>query len=157
MPYSYWLGITSCCCIGCSHWTKCDPRYCERAEWRAFKLFAHFFLLHEKHLEVVVNTLTTVWIGRTICYHPNEPLFQSHGKPAYFYGRGFLSISRWAVEPYLGNCNRTYWEGAFFMYGAFGGYTRWAVVFLIIFVLFILIVPGYGDGAAGAAAAGAVY
>jgi hypothetical protein len=27
------------------------------------------------------------------------------------------------------------------MYGAFGGYTRWAVVFLIIFVLFILIVP----------------
>lgn len=30
------------------------------------------------------------------------------------------------------------------MYGAFGGYTRWAVVFLIIFVLFILLVPGYG-------------
>lgn len=29
------------------------------------------------------------------------------------------------------------------MYGAFGGYTRWAVVFLIIFVLFILLVP-YG-------------
>lgn len=27
------------------------------------------------------------------------------------------------------------------MYGTFGGYTRWAVVFLIIFVLFILIVP----------------
>lgn len=27
--------------------------------------------------------------------------------------------------------------------GAFGGYTRWAVVFLIIFVLFILLVP-YG-------------
>ncbi|WP_281176349.1 hypothetical protein [Alicyclobacillus ferrooxydans] len=29
------------------------------------------------------------------------------------------------------------------MYGAgcFGGYTRWAVVFLIIFVLFILLVP----------------
>ncbi len=26
--------------------------------------------------------------------------------------------------------------------GAFGGYTRWAVVFLIIFVLFILLVPG---------------
>ena len=25
--------------------------------------------------------------------------------------------------------------------GAFGGYTRWAVVFLIIFVLFILLVP----------------
>lgn len=36
------------------------------------------------------------------------------------------------------------------MYGTFGGYTRWAVVFLIIFVLFILIVP-YGVGAAGAA------
>ena len=29
------------------------------------------------------------------------------------------------------------------MYGTFGGYTRWAVVFLIIFVLFILLVP-YG-------------
>ncbi|TCP53286.1 hypothetical protein EV586_10619 [Tumebacillus sp. BK434] len=27
------------------------------------------------------------------------------------------------------------------MYGAFGGYTRWAVVFLIIFVLFFLLVP----------------
>ncbi|WP_273365229.1 hypothetical protein [Alicyclobacillus herbarius] len=27
--------------------------------------------------------------------------------------------------------------------GAFGGYTRWAVVFLIIFVLFFLLVPGY--------------
>ncbi|MDQ0188867.1 hypothetical protein J2S03_000679 [Alicyclobacillus cycloheptanicus] len=25
--------------------------------------------------------------------------------------------------------------------GCFGGYTRWAVVFLIIFVLFILLVP----------------
>ena len=29
------------------------------------------------------------------------------------------------------------------MYGAFGGYTRWAVVFLIIFVLFLLLTPGY--------------
>lgn len=29
------------------------------------------------------------------------------------------------------------------MYGCFGGYTRWAVVFLIIFVLFMLLVP-YG-------------
>lgn len=29
------------------------------------------------------------------------------------------------------------------MDGCFGGYTRWAVVFLIIFVLFILLVP-YG-------------
>ena len=28
-------------------------------------------------------------------------------------------------------------------YGAFGGYTHWAVVFLIIFVLFILLVPTY--------------
>jgi len=27
--------------------------------------------------------------------------------------------------------------------GALGGYTRWAVVFLIIFVLFILLVPYY--------------
>ncbi|TCS74781.1 hypothetical protein EDD64_11170 [Effusibacillus lacus] len=34
------------------------------------------------------------------------------------------------------------------MYGAFGGFTRWAVVFLIIFVLFILLVP-YGYCGAG--------
>jgi hypothetical protein len=34
------------------------------------------------------------------------------------------------------------------MYGIFGAYTRWAVVFLIIFVLFFLLVPYYG--AAGA-------
>ena len=27
------------------------------------------------------------------------------------------------------------------MYGTFGGFTRWAVVFLIIFVLFILLIP----------------
>ncbi|WP_269320507.1 hypothetical protein [Alicyclobacillus macrosporangiidus] len=26
--------------------------------------------------------------------------------------------------------------------GVFGGFTRWAVVFLIIFVLFILLIPG---------------
>lgn len=38
------------------------------------------------------------------------------------------------------------------MYGVFGGYTRWAVVFLIIFVLFFLLVPGYG-AVAGAACA----
>lgn len=30
------------------------------------------------------------------------------------------------------------------MYGAFGGYTQWAVVFLIIFVLFFLFVPMAG-------------
>ncbi len=41
------------------------------------------------------------------------------------------------------------------MYGAFGGYTRWAVVFLIIFVLFILLVP-YA-GAATSCAGGAGY
>ncbi|GGJ05440.1 hypothetical protein GCM10010885_13160 [Alicyclobacillus cellulosilyticus] len=29
------------------------------------------------------------------------------------------------------------------MDGVFGGYTRWAVVFLIIFVLFFLLIP-YG-------------
>jgi hypothetical protein len=33
--------------------------------------------------------------------------------------------------------------------GTFGGYTQWAVVFLIIFVLFFLLVPGYGTGAGG--------
>ncbi|MCF8565164.1 hypothetical protein LLE49_10610 [Alicyclobacillus tolerans] len=44
------------------------------------------------------------------------------------------------------------------MYGAFGGYTRWAVVFLIIFVLFFLLVPGaygYGGGAGAGAGVGA--
>jgi hypothetical protein len=30
--------------------------------------------------------------------------------------------------------------------GAFGPLTRWAVVFLIIFVLFILLVPSGGGG-----------
>lgn len=32
------------------------------------------------------------------------------------------------------------------MMGAFGGYTRWAVVFLIIFVLFFLLCPNYSYG-----------
>lgn len=35
------------------------------------------------------------------------------------------------------------------MYGTFGPYTQWVVVFLIIFVLFFLLVPGlggYGEG-----------
>jgi hypothetical protein len=32
--------------------------------------------------------------------------------------------------------------------GVFGAYTRWAVVFLIIFVLFFLLCPGYGYGGA---------
>ncbi|MCF8564534.1 hypothetical protein LLE49_07220 [Alicyclobacillus tolerans] len=42
------------------------------------------------------------------------------------------------------------------MYGVFGGYTRWAVVFLIIFVLFFLLVPVYGmvTSAPGMAVAG---
>jgi hypothetical protein len=40
------------------------------------------------------------------------------------------------------------------MYGVFGGYTRWAVVFLIIFVLFFLLVPGYGYGYGAAPVAG---
>ncbi len=39
--------------------------------------------------------------------------------------------------------------------GTFGGYTRWAVVFLIIFVLFFLLVPGYyGAGSCAGAGAG---
>ncbi|MCL6637230.1 MAG: hypothetical protein K6T26_04695 [Alicyclobacillus sp.] len=29
------------------------------------------------------------------------------------------------------------------MYGVFGAFTRWAVVFLVIFVLFFLLVPPY--------------
>ncbi len=41
------------------------------------------------------------------------------------------------------------------MYGVFGGYTRWAVVFLIIFVLFFLFVPVTGAAVAGAPIAGA--
>ncbi|GMA55725.1 hypothetical protein GCM10025858_02280 [Alicyclobacillus sacchari] len=39
-------------------------------------------------------------------------------------------------------------RGGVIMYGVFGGYTQWAVVFLIIFVLFFLLVPGYGAAAA---------
>ncbi len=31
---------------------------------------------------------------------------------------------------------------------ALGGYTQWAVVFLIIFVLFFLLVPHYGPAGA---------
>ncbi len=38
--------------------------------------------------------------------------------------------------------------------GLFGGFTRWAVVFLIIFVLFFLLVPGH-FGCAGGGAYGA--
>jgi len=30
------------------------------------------------------------------------------------------------------------------MYGIFGPYTKWAVVFLIIFVLFVLLTPALG-------------
>lgn len=40
------------------------------------------------------------------------------------------------------------------MYGVFGGYTRWAVVFLIIFVLFFLFVPAYGYGVGAPVVAG---
>ncbi len=36
----------------------------------------------------------------------------------------------------------------------FGMYTRWAVVFLIIFVLFFLLVPGYGTAPVAANAPG---
>lgn len=44
------------------------------------------------------------------------------------------------------------------MYGVFGGYTRWAVVFLIIFVLFFLLVPGYlGGGCATGPAVGVAH
>jgi uncharacterized membrane protein (DUF485 family) len=35
------------------------------------------------------------------------------------------------------------------MYGVFGTFTQWAVVFLIIFVLFILLVPYDGAAVAG--------
>ncbi|WP_283162997.1 hypothetical protein [Alicyclobacillus mengziensis] len=41
--------------------------------------------------------------------------------------------------------------------GVFGNYTRWAVVFLIIFVLFILLVPYAGAAATGVAGATAGY
>ncbi|MDI3327844.1 MAG: hypothetical protein QJR06_04780 [Alicyclobacillaceae bacterium] len=46
-------------------------------------------------------------------------------------------------------------------FGVFGPATRWAVVFLIIFVLFFLIVPtggyGYGGPGGGAAAQAVAY
>lgn len=41
--------------------------------------------------------------------------------------------------------------------GTFGAYTAWAVVFLIIFVLFFLFVPGIGYGAAAGSCAGGAY
>ena len=34
------------------------------------------------------------------------------------------------------------------MMSTFGGYTQWAVVFLVIFVLFFLLVPVFGGGTA---------
>jgi len=37
-------------------------------------------------------------------------------------------------------------QGGGYGYGLFGGFTRWAIVFLIIFVLFILLVPEVGYG-----------
>ncbi|MCL6632700.1 MAG: hypothetical protein K6T63_08695 [Alicyclobacillus herbarius] len=43
------------------------------------------------------------------------------------------------------------------MYGVFGGYTRWAVVFLIIFVLFFLFVPASGTYTTGAGTTVASY
>ena len=46
------------------------------------------------------------------------------------------------------------WGDSMYGGGAFGGYTQWAVVFLIIFVLFILLVPYWGGG--GSCAGGAV-
>lgn len=36
-------------------------------------------------------------------------------------------------------------RGGCSMYGVFGAYTQWAVVFLIIFVLFFLLVPAYRE------------
>ncbi|WP_268884383.1 MULTISPECIES: hypothetical protein [Alicyclobacillus] len=41
--------------------------------------------------------------------------------------------------------------------GTFGLYTSWAVVFLIIFVLFFLLVPGYGYGGGASCATGGAY
>lgn len=46
------------------------------------------------------------------------------------------------VDPHAIKMNEP--KGESIMYGIFGGYTRWAVVFLIIFVLFFLLVPIYG-------------
>jgi hypothetical protein len=39
--------------------------------------------------------------------------------------------------------NMPHGKGGMKMYGVFGGYTRWAVVFLIIFVLFFLLIPAW--------------
>jgi hypothetical protein len=46
-------------------------------------------------------------------------------------------------------CDEISHEGGIPVYGVFGGYTRWAVVFLIIFVLFFLFVPVAGAAVAG--------
>jgi len=74
------------------------------------------------------------------------------GNPLAYPGEGVFFIFR-ANAPYaianLGICcnvpdaNTKGEEVTPQMEGTFGGYTRWAVVFLIIFVLFFLLVPSY--------------
>ena len=64
-------------------------------------------------------------------------------------------VSRGGQTPLQGTCLITYVAPCrvrreCMEMGIFGGYTRWAVVFLIIFVLFFLLVPGYGGGGYGA-------
>jgi hypothetical protein len=64
----------------------------------------------------------------------------------------FACWQAFALTEFVENAYVTIYEpkGGKRMYGVFGGYTRWAVVFLIIFVLFFLLVPGYGYGTTGA-------
>lgn len=57
---------------------------------------------------------------------------------------GLVSYSSLSKHAYGNHTSQQ--GGCWSMYdgGVFGGVTRWAVVFLIIFVLFILLVPGGG-------------
>ena len=44
-------------------------------------------------------------------------------------------------QAFVPTLNALSFKGGIAVYGVFGGYTRWAVVFLIIFVLFFLLIP----------------
>lgn len=59
---------------------------------------------------------------------------------------GFRVICPWHKDSHKHSIHYSDYEGGFSMYGGgtFGCYTCWAVVFLIIFVLFFLLVPGAG-------------
>lgn len=73
--------------------------------------------------------------------------FRDEAGPAFFCAEKWAPLDRrlsyamrWHLHILI---SRHAFKGGIKMYGVFGGYTRWAVVFLIIFVLFFLLVPGY--------------